>query len=239
MELLHRKRIGRTFALMAHEVTVDQFLKFKPDMVLAKEYAREGDAPMTRVTWYFAAEYCNWLSEQEGIPEDQWCYLPNDEGKYDVGMKPSPDYLERTGYRLPTEAEWEYACGAGALTARYFGESEDLLVQYVWCKRNSEDRWMLPVASMKPNDLGFSDMLGNAWEWCHEVSHFVAISTDGSMSEDLPDNADVRNSQLRALRGGSFMSQPGDVRTARRFRYQPAFRNYSVGMCTARTYSAP
>ncbi len=68
MELLHRKRIGRSFALMTHEVTVDQFLKFKPDMVLAKEYAREGDAPMTRVTWYLAAEYCNWLSEQERHP---------------------------------------------------------------------------------------------------------------------------------------------------------------------------
>ncbi len=150
-------------------------------------------------------------------------------------MKPSPDYLARIGYRLPTEAEWEYACGAGASTAHYFGETEDLLVQYVWCKRNSEDRWMLPVGSMKPNDLGFFDMLGNAWEWCHEVSHFVAISMDGGISEDVPDNAEVNNSQLRALRGGSFMSQPGDVRTARRFRYQPAFRNYSVGMRTART----
>jgi len=238
METLHRKRIGRSFAIMSHEVTVDEYLRFVPDFSYSKFYAREGDAPMTRITWYAAAEYCNWLSEQEGLPRDQWCYLPNEDGEFTVGMKPAPDYLERTGYRLPTGAEWEYACGAGAMTSRYFGEAEDLLVEYVWCKKNSEDRWMRPVASMKPNDLGLFDMQGNAWEWCHEVSHFFKISMTGGWSEDLPDTAVANNSQLRVLRGGSFLSQPEDVRTSRRYRYQPSFRNYSVGMRAARTYRA-
>ena len=114
MEMQHHERINRTYAIMSHEVTVDQYLKFRPDFDYSKQYAREGDAPITRISWYAAAEYCNWLSQQESIPEDQWCYSPNDDGEYGVGMKPAPDYLERRGYRLPTEAEWEFACAAGA-----------------------------------------------------------------------------------------------------------------------------
>lgn len=237
METQHRKQIGRSFAIMTHEITVDEYLELDPEFNYAKPYAREGNAPMTRISWYTGAEYCNWLSEQEGIAEDQWCYVPNEDGEYTVGMKPAPDYLQRTGYRLPTEAEWEYACAAGTTTSRYFGDSEDLLTDYVWCKRNSADRWMLPVGSLKPNDFGLFDMLGNAWEWCHETSRYPSISMVGDWSEDRPDHSAAHNEQLRALRGGSFMSQPSDLRTAYRFRYQPSFRNYSVGLRVARTHA--
>ena len=94
---------------------------------------------------------------------------------------------------------------------------------------------MLPVGSLKPNDLGLFDMQGNAWEWCHEVSRFVSISMTGEANDDLPDISEAHNNQRRALRGGSFLSQPDDVRSARRFRYQPSFHNYSVGMRMART----
>ena len=112
--------------------------------------------------------YCNWLSEQEGIPKDQWCYEPNDKGEYAEGMKIPADFLQRTGYRLPTEAEWEYACRAGTTSAFGFGEPEELLDRYAWYISNSKNR-MWPVGLLKPNGLGLFDMHGNAWEWCHDL----------------------------------------------------------------------
>ena len=111
-----------------------------------------------------AAHYCNWLSEQEGLPRDQWCYVPNEAGEYAEGMTIPADVLERTGYRLPTEAEWEYACRAGAVTSRYYGASTDLLGAYAWYQANSKDHaWA--CGSLLPNDLGLFDMLGNQFEW--------------------------------------------------------------------------
>ena len=79
-------------------------------------------APANIVTWYDAAAYCNWLSEQEGIPKTQWCYDPDQ--KFAEGMKLPADYLSRTGYRLPSEAEWEFACRAGTISSRYYGHTE-------------------------------------------------------------------------------------------------------------------
>ena len=67
------------------------------------------------MTWYAAAAYCNWLSELEGMPADQWCYTPNAAGLYGPGMQAADGYVDRRGYRLPTEAEWECACRAGAV----------------------------------------------------------------------------------------------------------------------------
>src|SRR5262249_29326460 len=107
------------------------------------------------------------LSKKEGLPEDQWCYLPNKNGGLAHGMQLAPDYLQRTGYRLPTEAEWEYACRAGAVTSRYYGESEELLEKYAWYGKNSAQRtW--PVGILKPNDFGLFDMHGQVDVWCQD-----------------------------------------------------------------------
>ena len=76
------------------------------------------------------------------------------------------DVLERKGYRLPTEAEWEYACRAGAITSRYYGDSIALLEKYEWYRANSPEN-ARPVGSLLPNDLGLFDMLGNVFELCH------------------------------------------------------------------------
>src|SRR5262249_22205987 len=150
------------------EVTVAEFLRFRKEHHYYKpSSAPTPDCPVNEVTWYDAAAYCNWLSEKEGIEEDQWCYLPNEKKKYAEGMKLAPDYLKRTGYRLPTEAEWEYACRAGSETDWSHGEAEDLLSKYAWYASNAQNKTH-PTGSLRPNDLGLFDLHGDVWEWCQD-----------------------------------------------------------------------
>ncbi len=110
---MHTSTTVHRFAIAANEVTVQQFLRFDKEHSYDEDYAPELVCPVNRVQWYDAAAYCNWLSEQEGIDEKQWCYRKNQEDEFRDGMTIAPNYLELRGYRLPTEQEWEHACRGG------------------------------------------------------------------------------------------------------------------------------
>ena len=163
-----RVQIDYPFAVAMKLVTVAEFKKFRPDFQYSKQYSPGEDTPINEVSWYDAAAYCNWLSEQEKVPKDQWCYEPNAKGEYAEGMKVKANYRELSGYRLPREAEWEYACRAGTVTAWSHGSDEALLGHYAWYFVNSNST-MHPAGALKPNGLGLFDMHGNAWQWCQDI----------------------------------------------------------------------
>jgi formylglycine-generating enzyme required for sulfatase activity len=227
-EVQHQRKIGRSFALAATPVTKEQFLRFLPKFSHS-EFRRypEDTCPVGGVTWFEAARYCNWLSNEEGIPKEQWCYeIKGNE------VKLRANYLSLTGYRLPTEAEMEYATRAGAVTSRYFGETDELLPRYAWYFKNSQERtW--PVGSLKPNDLGLFDAQGNVFTWCQES--YQPYPKDAEVSEDGEDELMVISTRSRVLRGGSFGRQASEVRSAVRYFHVPALRNYGVGFRPART----
>jgi formylglycine-generating enzyme required for sulfatase activity len=231
-ETAHPKRIGRSFAIATKEVTVEQFLRFRPRHRWTERYSPDRDSPAVAVTWYDAAEYCNWLSEREGIPPDQWCYEPNKGGKYAEGMQMKEGHLKLTGYRLPTEAEWEYACRSGSLVGRYYGRSEKLLPRYGWYLKNGEDRaW--PVGRLRPNDLGLFDTLGNAWEWLEDPGFYY--DTDQLHDKENLSQLRLKEQTNRLLRGGSFISTPVSLRCAYRISNRPSTDFNTFGFRPSRT----
>jgi formylglycine-generating enzyme required for sulfatase activity len=222
-------RVARRFALAAREVTVAEYLRFRKGHPYFKEFAPTEDCPVHGVSWYDAAAYCNWLSKEEGIAEEQWCYVPNDRGEYAEGMRVKAGALGLSGYRLPAEAEWELACRAGSVTGWSLGDAEDLLPKYAWFSANSLST-SRPTGRLRPNDLGLFDLHGNAWEWCHNRLE------DFTDMKDINVNDKVDSRSSRSLRGGAFNDRLWDLRSALRAGFTPAYRNHLMGFRPARTF---
>ena len=251
-ETAHLVRIPRTYAIATTEVTNEQFGRF---LVAVPDYAsrwkvataaRFGDpprfatfsptpdSPQVAVSWYDAARYCNWLSERAQLPPSQWVYP--EQINPEQGIELPADYLHRTGYRLPTEAEWEHSARAGTTTSRHFGDDDALLASHAWYDGNTKRERAYPVAQLLPNQWGLFDMLGNVWEWT--MDRRQPYPDGGGVHDDVEDRTlRVFNEVARTRRGGSFAYEWFTVRSAHRgdVTYFPHQTRDNVGFRVART----
>jgi formylglycine-generating enzyme required for sulfatase activity len=187
----------RPYRLGAFPITQAQYA----DVIGERPSSAAGDnLPVETVSWWDAVRFCNALSVRHGLPA---AYAPDGDGvRWDATAG---------GYRLPTEAEWEYACRAGSSGPRY-GPLDDV----AWHRGNSRER-IHDVGGKRPNAWGLYDLLGNVWDWCWDVY-----------------DAEVYGS-YRVLRGGGWFDEHWSCRASVRRRSHPSLRLEDVGFRVARS----
>ncbi|MGE3818635.1 MAG: formylglycine-generating enzyme family protein [Isosphaeraceae bacterium] len=209
----HRVRITKPFLLAAHPVTQGQYRAVTGQN--PSHFKGSDDFPVESVSWHDAVAFCNTLSEKEKRTP---CYGIN--GTTVIR-------IPGNGYRLPTEAEWEYACRAGTSTRFFFGDDESELCEYAWYDGNASGQTQ-PVGHRKPNGWGLYDMLGNVWEWCwdwYDDKYYAKSPRD--------DPAGPSSASHLVIRGGSWRYEPTFCRPASRGRFEPVLRAGILGFRVA------
>jgi formylglycine-generating enzyme required for sulfatase activity len=199
-ETQHRVTLTKPFYLGVTEVTQEQYQKV---MVTNPSKVKGPQNPVERVNWAEAVEFCGKLSA-----------MPAEKTAGHV-------------YRLPTEAEWEYACRSGTATAYGFGDDASRLGDYGWFEGNSDSRTH-PVGEKKPNAWGLYDMHGNVWEWCQDR---YGDYPSGSATDPTGATSDL----YRVLRGGCWLYFARGCRSAFRNGYAPGVRYDSLGFRVLRS----
>ncbi len=174
-------------------VDVDAITRPSPQYIdFSQGMGKEGGFPANSMSQYSALMFCRWLYQKTGI-----------------------------FYRLPTEAEWEYACRAGTNTTYFFGNDVAQLGKYAWLSGNSDDKFQKSGQKL-PNAWGLYDMLGNVMEWTldHYTETRYADLTDNTKDPMVPVNT---YRYPKALRGGSYAETAADLRVAKRFKSDPVW----------------
>jgi formylglycine-generating enzyme required for sulfatase activity len=246
----HFVTVSKSFLLGAAEVTTGQFRQFVSAEKFQTDAERTGatrfdyaqrkwlqndagtnwrtpgfdgrtadDCPVTSVSWNDAAAFCNWLSAKENLTA---CYRPEG-GSWAL----NPD---ASGYRLPTEAEWEYACRAGTKSFFSAGNLPKETEQFIWCFPNAP-RAPQPVGTKRPNGFGLYDMHGNVAEWCQD-----RYAADYYGRSPRKDPTGAESGGERVVRGGDWYSMALFCRSAKRVHFPPASAMNTRGFRVARTY---
>jgi formylglycine-generating enzyme required for sulfatase activity len=235
----HQVTLMRRYEIEATEVTQQEFqalMGYNP----ATFKSCGGDCPVETVSWHEALAYCNALSLQKGLTR---CYQCSGTGP-GVTCKPAPAFGGQKiytcpGFRLPTEAEWEHAYRAGTKTAYYSGANDPASCSLcsaddkgagaiAWYCANADSK-SHQVGQKQRNPLNLFDMAGNVWEWCHDrYKHWLG-------SAPVVDPAGPPSGVYRVVRGGSWGSNPENLRAAQRSFNRPTFRAARLGFRCART----
>ena len=226
----HRVTLTNSMLVGVYLVTQGDFSKlmdFNPSVSTDK-----AECPVDNATWFTALEFCNKLSDEEGL--SHYYELKNIKRR-STGMVDKADVvvLGGDGYRLPTEAEWEYSCRAGSIMPWCFGDQVLEVGRYAWYFDNSQMETH-PVGSKKPNSWGLYDMHGNVMEWCFDWYGEFYYQQCG----DIENPTGPEDGTGRTLRGGAWQFGAEATRSAYRNSCNPETSSSMIGFRVVRNISA-